>query len=137
MWTIIGVAVPVVLAMYGLARLQQKRNNHGAQGPAGSANSRRADSYIPARLYKADSYNHDDPNLPFTAFPATTLQSAEEKEEAARKYLVKWDSDEELERGSNVGTLIDAAPTSQDVEEKKPSDRHKQGDVKWDAFEEK
>ncbi len=137
MWIIIGVAIPVVLAIYGLARLQQNRNSHGAQGPAGSANSRRADSYIPARLYKADSYNHDDLNQPSTTFPATTLQSAEEKEAAARKYLVKWDNDEGSEQ------RIDSPPHADttvpvDVEEKKQLDKHKgnQADVKWDKFEE-
>ena len=132
MWTIIGVAVPVVLAIYGLARLQQNRNSHGAHSSAESAYNRELNFYRSARLY-----NHEDPNLPSTTFPATTLQSAEEKEEAARKYLVKWDADEELAPGSNVAPLIDSASTSQDVKEKELSDKHKQADVKWDEFEEK
>ena len=133
MWTIIGVAVPVVLALYGLARLQQNRNSHGAQGPAESANSRKTKSIIASR--HADGSNQEKPHLPSTIFPATTLQSAEEKYAATHKYLVKWDADEELAPASNVVSLIDSAPTFQDVEEKKPSDKHKQVDVKWDAFE--
>lgn len=135
MWTIIGVAVPVVLALYGLARLQQNRNSHGAQGPAESANDRKVENAIASR--HADGANQEKPQLPSKIFPATTLQSAEEKEAAAHKYLVKWDADEELAPVSNVALLIDSAPTSQDVEEKKPSYKHKQADVKWDAFEEK
>jgi hypothetical protein len=135
MWTIIGVAVPVVLAIYGLARLQQNRNSHGAQVPAESANSRKAEIIIALR--HADGSNQANPNLPSKTFPATTLQSAEEKDAAAHKYLVKWDTDEELAPAYNVVSLLDSAPTFQDVEEKKPSDKHKRSDVKWDAFEEK
>ncbi len=133
MWTIIGVAVPVVLALYGLARLQQTRNSHGAQGPAESANTRRAKNRIASR--HADGSNQEIPYVPSTIFPVVTLQSAEEKDAAAHKYLVKWDTDEELAPASDVVSLIDFAPTFQDVEEKKSSDKHKQADVKWDAFE--
>ena len=131
MWNIIGVAVPVILAIYGLARLQQNRNSHGAQGPSGGVYQRLADSSIPGRLY-----NHEKPNLPSPDFPAITLQSAEEKDEAAHKYLVKWDSDEELELSSNVVPLIDSALTAQDVKKEKWSGKRKRTDVKWDAFEE-
>ena len=133
MWTIIGVAVPVVLALYGLARLQHNRNSHGAQGPAESANSRKVEIIIASR--HADGANQENPHLPSTTFPATTLQSAEEKDAAAHKYLVKWDADEELAPASDGVSLLDSAPTFQDVEEKKPSAKHKQADVKWDAFE--
>ena len=132
MWNIIGVAVPVILAIYGLARLQQNRNSHGAQGPSGGVYQRLADSSIPGRLY-----NHEKPNLPSLSYPATTLQSAEEKDAAAHKYLVKWDSDEELEPSSNVVPLIDFAPTAQNVKKEKRSGKQKRTDVKWDAFEEK
>ncbi len=133
MWIIIGTMVPVVLAIYSLARLQQNRNSHGAQGPGGSAYNRGIDSYIPARLY-----NHEDPNLPSLAYPATTSQSAEEKEAAARKYLVKWDSDEENEQRLDSPTNVDTT-VPVEVEEKKQLDKHKgkQTDVKWDKFEEK
>ncbi|MHB8598152.1 MAG: hypothetical protein ACYDER_15225 [Ktedonobacteraceae bacterium] len=64
------------------------------------------------------------------------MQSAEEKDAEAHKYLVKWESDEELEPSSNVVPVLDSALTSQYVEEKKQSGKHKQVDVKWDAFEE-
>lgn len=131
MLTIIGVAVPVVLALYSLARLQQNRNSHGAHAPTGGAFQRKAD-YTPARFY-----NREKPNLPSPDFPATTLQSAEEKDAAARKYLVKWDNDDELEPASNVALLIASAPTSQDMVKKKLLSKQKQADVKWDAFEEK
>ncbi len=139
MWTIIGTAIPIVLAVYGLARLQHIRSSHGAHGPAESASGRRADSYIPGRLYKADSYNHEDPNLPSTTFPATTLQSAKEKEEAARKYLVKWDSDEESEQSSALAPSPDMnIASNSDIEQPKQIDKRKskQADVKWDEFEE-
>ena len=59
MWTIIGVAVPVVLALYGLARLQHNRNSHGAQGPAESANTRRVENAIASR--HADGANQETP----------------------------------------------------------------------------
>jgi hypothetical protein len=122
MWTIISVAVPVVLAIYGLARLQHIRSSHGAQGPTCS-------TYTPARFY-----NSENPDL---RRQANTLQSAEERDAEAHKYLVKWDSDEELEPSSNVVPLLDSALTLQDVGEKKQSGKHKQADVKWDEFEEK
>ncbi len=122
MLTIISIAVPVVLAIYGLARLQQNRSSHGAQGPTCS-------TYTPAQFY-----NSENPDL---RRHANILQSAEERDAEVHKYLVKWDSDEELEPSSNVVPLLDYALTLQDVAEKKQSDMHKVVDVKWDAFEEK
>ncbi len=124
MWIIISTAIPIVLAVYGLSRLQQNRNSHGAQGPMCS-------NYTPARFY-----NHENPNL---RRQANILQSAEEKDAAARKYLVKWDTDEDSEQSSalpfpeSVNTTV-----ANDVEESKQTGKRqsKQADVKWDVFEE-
>ncbi len=131
MWIIISTAIPIVLSIYGLSRLQQNRNSHGAQTPTCS-------DYVPVRFYNHTRfYNHENPNL---RRQANTLQSAEEKEAAARKYLVKWDSDEESEQSSPLPLPADVDTTvASDVEEKKQTDKHrsKQADVKWDAFEEK
>src|SRR5579872_5365469 len=82
MWTIISTAIPIVLAVYGLSRLQQIRSSHGAQGPTCS-------NYTFARFY-----NSENPNL---RRQANILQSAEERDAEVHKYLVKWDSDEESE----------------------------------------
>ncbi len=91
MWIIISTAIPIILAFYGLSRLQQNRNSHGAQGPTCS-------TYTPARFY-----NSENPDLRRSA---NILQTAEEQEAEAHKYLVKWDSDEELEPSSYVVPLL-------------------------------
>ena len=134
MWIIISTAIPIVLSIYGLARLQQNRNSHGAQGPSGGVYQRLADSSIPGQLY-----NHEKPHLSSPDFPAITLQSAEEKDAVARKYLVKWDSDEESEQSSALPLPVDVvAVGASSVEEPKRTHKHKskQAEVKWDAFEE-
>jgi hypothetical protein len=125
MWIIISTAIPIVLAIYGLSRLQQNRNSHGAQGPT-------CGTYTHVQFY-----NHENPDL---RRQANTLQSAEERDEEAHKYLVKWDSDEDSEQSpalslpTNVDTIVASS-----VEEPKQTHKHKskQADVKWDVFEEK
>src|SRR5579863_4115861 len=124
MWIIISTAIPIVLSIYGLSRLQQNRNSHGAQTPTNG-------DYIPVRFYNHTRfYNHENPDL---RRQANTLQSAEEKEEEARKYLVKWDRDEDNEQRIDSLTNVDTT-VPVDVEEKKQPEKRKgnQADVKWD-----
>lgn len=124
MWIIISTAIPIVLAVYGLSRLQQNRNSHGAQGPTCS-------TYTHVQFY-----NSENPDL---RRQANTLQSAEEKDAEAHKYLVKWDSDEEREQNFAILLPIDVVTIgASGVEGPKQIYKHKskQADVKWDEFEE-
>ena len=125
MWIIIGTALPVVLAIYGLSRLQQNRNSHGAQGPTNSA-------FTIQQFYK-----HENPDL---RRRANILQSAEENDAAAHKYRVKWDSDEESEQSPALPLSTDVVTAgASGVEEPKQTHKHKskRAEVKWDKFEEK
>ena len=123
MWIIISTAIPVVLSIYGLSRLQQNRNSHGAQAPTYSV-------FTPAQFYK-----YENPNL---RRQANMLQSVEEQEAEAHKYLVKWDSDEESEQDFALPISIDVnTSVVSDVGEPKQTGKckAKQADVKWDEFE--
>ena len=121
MWIIIATSVPVALAFYGLARLQQIRNSHGAQGRAGSA-------FTFSQFYK-----HENPAL---HRQATMLQSAEEQEAEAYKYRVKWDNEEEREQDFALLSPIDVDTASGFEEAKHVGKRKgKRVDVKWDEFE--
>ena len=124
MWIIISTAIPIVLSIYGLSRLQHNRNSHGAQS-----------SSCRTYLY-AQFYSHENPELRRSA---NILQTAEEQDAEAHKYLVKWDSDEESEQSSAFPLPIDMVAVGvSSVEEPKRTYKHKSkhADVKWDTFEE-
>lgn len=124
MWIIISTAIPIVLAVYGLSCLQQIRSSHGAQGPMCS-------TFTPAQFYK-----YENPNL---RRQANMLQSAEERDAEVRKYLVKWDSDEESEQRTALPLFADVNIVSNsDIGQSKQTGKRKgkQADVKWDEFEE-
>lgn len=121
MFTIIVIVVLVGLGLYGLARLFQYRASHGASDTIDS----------PVQGLIARYYHHVVSNSPSPVGPATTAKTPEEIDAAERKYLVKWDDDEERLPNADLLLLPDKTEPAQQPEKK--TQQHKNADVKSDT----